>query len=90
MKEAFANIAEQKTEKIFFCHAESGKAHAFAARKESQKPKGVVLLDSLLNRRTFVPNCKELFENNNFAGRASVMIVSDPTRQSKILTEITI
>jgi hypothetical protein len=67
-------VRNPKIERIFFCHIELNKSHAFAAIK---KDGSWYLLDSLLDDPVKMSNLKELFENPLYALRASVMIVQD-------------
>lgn len=76
-----------KVDKAFFCHIEHGKSHAFIVKKDKKKVDGWILLDSLREIPLEIPESFILFQEHQFAGRASVMILRDISLPSKILWE---
>jgi len=85
-KEAFIhalNGAHKDTQRAFFAHIESGKSHAFAAVKTRLEDEDYwVLMDSLLNTPRLARSADQLIQKHCYAGRASVMVVPDTSRET--------
>jgi len=73
--------------KLYLCHIELGKAHAFCARKLNNN---WVLLDSLRKCPVKVKEENAMFEDYTIGGRASLMVFPDNTRASKVLASMTL
>ena len=78
--QAFISVlsTQKDIERIYLCHVESGKAHAFGALKSGES---WWLMDSLQYEPVPVKDETELWTKNELAGRASVMIVPDLKRK---------
>jgi hypothetical protein len=76
-------LATQKDiKRTYLCHVESGKAHAFGAIKSGES---WWLMDSLQTEPVPVKDETQLWQKNDLAGRASVMIVPDLKRESIVV-----
>lgn len=81
-KEYFVNTTKlHESSKMYLCHCENGKSHAFAAMKKNESEKGEwILLDSLVGAGLVVPGLKEMFDDYHMGARASVLVIPDGKR----------
>jgi len=86
-KDTFKKVLQDSKGPVYFNHIESGRAHAFGAMR-TPGSSNWCLLDSLAENVIFVKNEELLVYQNNFGGRASVMIIPDNSRQTEILASI--
>jgi hypothetical protein len=80
-------IHDSQADRVYLCHLEVGKAHAFAAMRFDKQ---WFLLDSLSNQTVPLDNEATLIHDYQIGGRASVLAVADNSRKTEILHSLTL